>query len=104
MTGNELGYELGLEAVLAALLLGVCMAMGVGYLRRLGMLRRGNSLTSTVLFVIGMAGTLLIALVSEVITLEVAAVLVLSFAASGVPMIVESLLSDYLHQVEEVLK
>ena len=104
MTGNELGYELGLEAVLAALLLGVCMAMGVGYLRRLGMLRRGNSLTSTVLFVIGMAGTLLVALLFGVIDLVTVADLVILFAASGVPMVVESMMSDYHHKVEDQLR
>lgn len=104
MIGNELGYELGWNAILAALLLGMMMAVGVSALRRMGMLRRGNSLTSTVLFVVGMAGTLLIALVGGVIALETVADLVIMFAASGLPMVVESLVSDYYHKVEEALQ
>lgn len=104
MTGNELGTNWGVNSVLGALLLGLMMAVAVSYLRRLGMLRRGNSLTSTVLFVIGMAGTLLVALLGGVIDLETTAHLVILFAASGLPMVVESIMSDYHHKVEEQLQ
>lgn len=104
MNGNLMGSLSVTLSVLGALVFGILYAIAVHILRNAGMVRRGQSLTSSLLVIIGVAATLLIALVSGVISLEVAAVLVLSFAASGVPMIVESLLSDYLHQVEEVLK
>lgn len=103
MNGNVMGSLPVILGILGALVFGILYAISVHILRNAGMVRRGQSLTSSLLVIIGVAATLAIALVSQVIDLETAAVMVMMFGASGVPMIIESLLSDYLHQVKEVL-
>jgi hypothetical protein len=80
------------------------MALIVGQMRRHGMLRRGKSLVSTLLIVVGDFCTIACGVLANLLTVESAIWLVVLFAASGAPMVVESLLSDHQHEIAKELK
>lgn len=104
MIWSEIGSQNGQNAVVYSLLFGILMAMLVYNLRKHGMLRRGKSLNSTLLVIMGVAGTVACGVLANVITIETLLWLLLCFGASGLPMAVESWYSDHQAEIEEVLK
>ena len=103
MKWSEIGNLNGAIAVLLALLVGIVMALGTYQMRKHGLLRRGKSIYSTLLVIIGVAGTVGCVVVANVITIEELIWLVLAFVASGLPMIFESLISDHKAEIAEAL-
>lgn len=103
MTWAEMGSQMGFNSVVYAFLFGILMALSVSALRKNMIMRRGRSLPSTFMVVIGITGTILCGVLSNLIMIETAVWLVLMFAASGLPMMAESLFSDHIYQIEKEL-